>query len=257
MSIAADWTDPAHYAALADIGAPGLAWEWLRRDPGYRAAWDVRSVAHGHAGRSDCRGESAAFGLVAFEDPAHDALEALPLWSRGIDPSVLVADAVPLTRDGDAFDLARWSWCARLLSCACGAEHLMLHAGGQEVRIDVLMCTLRAGPVCLRYRVEGIASAAPQLLALRRLLSLVGHGAFAPALFPPPVRMVRRLLELRVHDALAAGADHQTIARALFGGCIADGRWRIESSSYRYRVQRLAIAARAMAAGGWRAILAR
>lgn len=38
-AISADWTDPRGYAAIAACGRPGLAWELLRRDPAYRAAF--------------------------------------------------------------------------------------------------------------------------------------------------------------------------------------------------------------------------
>lgn len=249
MPVAAEWTDPTRYAALAAIGAPDLAWEWVRRDATYHAAWQA-AVSRGSVGKIDCAGESAAWGLVRFEDPACDGRAAQPLWSRRIDPGVLVAEADPVGDERDMFDIARWPSGARLLSCACGAEHLLLD---NTVRIDIVAGTLRAGPVRLHFRVHGIASARPQLRTLAWLLSL---EAGDPMCTPPPRRIDRRLLELRVHDALAEGADHQTIARSLFGSCIAPTRWRIESASYRYRVQRLATAARAMAAGGWRTLFA-
>jgi hypothetical protein len=256
VPIAADWTDPAHYDALAGISAAGLAWEWLRRDPGYRAAWRASTGVRDRGIRAACGGEIADWGLIAFEDPSHTARTARPLWARSSDPSVLTVEARPVEQERDGLDLGCWRGIARLLSCACGAEHLLLHDGDHAVRIDVVAGSIGNGPVCLHYRLHGIASAQPQLLALERLLSLARFGAFAPALFAPPRRLARRLLELRVHDALAAGADHQAIARCLFGTCIASARWRVESSSYRYRVQRLAGAARVMASGGWRTLLA-
>ena len=32
-----DWRDKQAYIRLASVGRSGLMWEWLRRDPGYRA----------------------------------------------------------------------------------------------------------------------------------------------------------------------------------------------------------------------------
>ena len=124
--------------------------------------------------------------------------------------------------------------------------------GARTVRLDIVRGSVFEGPVRLTYHLTGVASAAAPLLTLRRFLALIETGAFDPALFVLPSRLDRRLLELRVHDALCDGGDHQAIARALYGDLIAAERWRIDSSSFRYRVQRLATAARAMAAGGWR-----
>jgi hypothetical protein len=39
-----DWRDPAPYAAVLGYGRAGLAWELLRRDPGYCAAMGGRAV---------------------------------------------------------------------------------------------------------------------------------------------------------------------------------------------------------------------
>ncbi|WP_221414700.1 transcriptional regulator domain-containing protein [Sphingobium lignivorans] len=41
-----DWRSGAPYCALEGIDRAGLAWEWLRRDPGYVASW------HGFGGTS-------------------------------------------------------------------------------------------------------------------------------------------------------------------------------------------------------------
>lgn len=36
---AAPWSAAAAYLYTLDLDGPGLAWEYLRRHPGYRAAW--------------------------------------------------------------------------------------------------------------------------------------------------------------------------------------------------------------------------
>lgn len=36
-----DWRDPLPYAPIVARGRPALAWELLRRDPAYRAAYAV------------------------------------------------------------------------------------------------------------------------------------------------------------------------------------------------------------------------
>lgn len=39
LTARADWRRDAPYRALIGIDRAGLAWEWLRRDPGYDAFW--------------------------------------------------------------------------------------------------------------------------------------------------------------------------------------------------------------------------
>lgn len=63
-------------------------------------------------------------------------------------------------------------------------------------------------------------------------------------MMPRERKAAQWILELRAGDALLDAASQQEMARALFGPSIAPRRWRLESASYRLRVQRLAKAAR-------------
>ena len=58
-----DWRDGAAYVALAALDRPGMAWEWLRRDPAYAAF---------HAG-IDERREDDGGRIVAALPPALSA----------------------------------------------------------------------------------------------------------------------------------------------------------------------------------------
>ncbi|PZQ20004.1 MAG: hypothetical protein DI569_16740, partial [Sphingopyxis macrogoltabida] len=69
-----DWRDAEAYAWLLHAGRAAFAWEWLRRDGGYRSGW---------------RDDFAAFGLLAPVDPDGDARWARPCWSSAVDPAVL------------------------------------------------------------------------------------------------------------------------------------------------------------------------
>ncbi|QUD90423.1 transcriptional regulator domain-containing protein [Phenylobacterium montanum] len=51
MTTPTDWQDAAVYQRLRALPACGLAWEFLRRNPGYRQAW--RASARGLAGAAD------------------------------------------------------------------------------------------------------------------------------------------------------------------------------------------------------------
>ncbi|WP_171023870.1 transcriptional regulator domain-containing protein [Variovorax sp.] len=47
---AAPWCAGAAYLYTLDLDSPGLAWEYLRRHPGYRRAWH-RGQLHGRSRR--------------------------------------------------------------------------------------------------------------------------------------------------------------------------------------------------------------
>jgi len=237
-----DWHDAAAYGRLLPGGRHCFAWEWLRRSPAYREAWTA-----GHA-------DPAGFGLLRFEDPANDALAARPFWHRGVDRSVLHGEAVP-GRSSDRLELRRLAPLVSMLSDPDGgaAEHILLSDGLRVIRIDFSDGGL-ADPAALRWRIDGLASAGPQLLALRRLIALAQSGRFARSLHRPERRAQRWTLMLRVHDALAAGSSHREIVEGLFGIDVAAPRWRAAAGPWRLRVQRLAAGARralAMGPAGW------
>lgn len=128
--------------------------------------------------------------------------------------------------------------------CDDDTEHWLLSNGKWVIRLAVHDSTLLGGPLLLEHHLRGMASAEPKLHALRRLVALSRHGALPAGFLPKETRAPRWIMELQTADAIAAGATQQDIARALFGSAIAADRWRLESASYRLRVQRLARAAR-------------
>jgi hypothetical protein len=242
--IVADWRDRGAYAALLAGDRSCFAWEWLRRSDDYAGAW-----AAGDSGPD-------RFGLLCFENPACDALVSRPLWRADTDRAVLVGEARPL-KGGSGFDLASVAALATILPGDTDtgvAEHALLSDGLRSIRIDLLSGTLAAGPVALRWRIDGLAEARPQLLALRRLSALARHGRFAASLHLSERRARRWVQMLGVHDALAAGATHREIAAMLFDVDVAGPRWRVRAAPWRLRVQRLAAGARACQAlgpAGW------
>jgi len=63
-------------------------------------------------------------------------------------------------------------------------------------------------------------------------------------MMPRERRAAQWILELRVADALLAGAAQQDVARHLFGGAVASVRRRLESEACCVRIQRLVRRAR-------------
>jgi hypothetical protein len=123
-------------------------------------------------------------------------------------------------------------------------EHWLLSDGHWAVRLDLCNGTLLGGPVNLEHRLTGIQSAKPKIETLRHLVALTSHGELPASMLPRERRATHWILELRVGDALLEGATQQEMARVLFGTSIAPRRWRLESASFRLRVQRLVRTAR-------------
>ncbi|HEY0413241.1 MAG TPA: DUF2285 domain-containing protein [Allosphingosinicella sp.] len=250
-NLAIDWRDGAAYSPLLAADRSIIAWEWLRRDPGYRRA--ARGPLGGRA--SGEAGSAAAWGLEAFEDPDRMAPDARPLWGRDVHPAVLAAVAAEEGGSADSFDPGALGELATLLRAKGGIEHLLLSDGLRAIRVDIVAGSVAEGPVRLRYLLAGLASAEPPLLTLRRLIHVCRVRRFSRSLHPREARARRWLLMLRARDALAAGAEQREIAAILLSPSAREARWRSDASSLRSQAQRLVRGARRMAAGGYRALL--
>ncbi len=236
---ATDWRVAASYSALARCDRHGFAWEWLRRSQAYRSAFesaldsmdDVRDVRR--------------FGLHRFEPPDVPWPSARAIWCGDTDATVLKA-VVASSRGLCSIDPKSLNTESNCVVDEEG-EHWLLADSGRHVRIDVIDGSLNQGPAGVCFHITGYPRCHGQLAALQRLVALAELGRW-PARNPPPERRAGRwALILRVHDAMTAGASHREIAECLFG--LGDlPRWRVSASSWRRRVQRLAEAARHVAA---------
>ena len=251
---AADWRDAAAYAPLLSADRSVFAWEWLRRDPAYRAAaeWAFGRASVSASGELP---DAGRWGLHSFEAPGCGAPAARPIWRAEIHPYVLEADTAPATDACDSFELARLRRITTLVAAPGGREHLLISDGLRTIRMDVLSGSLRNGAVRLRYRLSGFEAAERPLLTLRRLLALWRTGRFACRLHSVEARAGRFVLMLRAHDALASGASQREIAAELLCAEAGEVRWRVSAPTLRSRVQRLVRNARTMAAGGYASLL--
>lgn len=245
-----DWRDASAYEPLLFAGRAAFAWEWLRRQPAYRAE-SLRARAERRKLPLGILAEdplAARWGLHAFEDPRHGALKARPVWRAERHPSVLGAQAGPRRADPDAFLLDRISGLATLVS-GPGVERLLLSDGNHSIRLDVRGTSLLSGPVWLNYDMAGVATARRMIPVLQAFISLASNGTFSRSLRPVERRGRRQILLLRTHDALQQGADQRTIAAVLLSNRAEEGRWRVKSPSLRSQAQRLVKASRAIAHG--------
>lgn len=249
--IAIDWRDGGAYAPLVDAHRALFAWEWLRRDAGYRAA-----ATRGPPVPAIDRSRNAAtFGLVRFEAPSRAVPQARPLWRADAYPPVLAVGPASGGDAADRFALERWNEAATLVT-GDEDEHLLLSDGFRAVRLDGPAGLFSGRPACLRYQLQGLVSAQPKVLTLQRFLDFCRTGRFARGLYPRELRARRWILMLRTWDALAEGARQREIAEFLFGRPTREPDWRSANPSVRLQTQRLVRSARALAAGGWRRLLA-
>lgn len=252
-SLVPDWRDGQAYAGLLGAEPAGHAWEWLRRDPDYRVA--AATPRRPGTGPAVLPAEPLAprWDLHAFEDPALPALAARPVWCRAGYGRVLEADARAGGPPQDRFDLARFAAVTTVVRDRAGTEHLLVSDGASSLRLDILSGSVLAGPVCLAYRLAGLAALRGPLDTLGGLLRLSQSGRLArPAARDRNRRLV---LLLRAWDALRDGASQRELAAVLLSDEAAARRWRTEAPSLRARAQRLARSARAMASGGYRRLL--
>jgi hypothetical protein len=246
-----DWRDAIAYAPLLGADRSLFAWEWLRRDPLYRGAARRALAAES---RCEAGPRPEQFGLVAFEPADLAVPQARPLWRLDVHPYVLRAEPIGRRRSADTIDLAPLHELARIIVDDEG-EHLLLSDGFRTIRLDGPAAAFTGGPVALRYALEGLASAEPPLLTLRRFLSLCRTGRFARSLHGQEARARRWAEVLRASDALASGADQRAIAQDLLSSSVAEPGWRSRESSVRSRAQRLVRGARQMANGRYRQLL--
>lgn len=245
---AADWRSAEAYSKLLICDRRAFAWEWLRRNEGYRRLWAIRNRLESNA--------PARLGLLGWVDPSLSAPDARPIWSIHRDSRVLLGrPASEFSCADDLFDVRTLAAWVSVEIDAENTEHWLLSDGRWAVRLDLHDGTLLGGPILVEHRISGLGAARPKLEALRQFIVLAERGDLPASMIPRERRAAQWIMELRVGDALLQGAPHQDIARALFGGSIAPRRWRLESASYRLRVQRLTrIARRNLAApleGPW------
>lgn len=241
-----DWRDAAAYAPLLAADRTVFAWEWLRRNPAYRAAAMTLAGSLGAA---------LAWGLHRFEDPNTPAPLARPFWTAQACDAVLRAEAVPV-RGTPACDLGK---VARLLSShpdPGGGERLLLSDGWRTIRLDLTAGSASSGPTTWRFALAG-PPFLPQLAALHHFDALMREGRFVQGHHPPVPRARRLLMVMRTADALAVGASQREIAAELIHIEALESSWREKRPDLRLQAQRLVRDARAQLAGGYRAFLGR
>ena len=248
------------YAYLDRADAADLAWEWLRRDPGYCQL--VPSSPQ--VGPFGCQlfplataEVQRSWGClnVAAADRDIDANHLL--WSAAVDPSVLAVAALPAsTPAGTTFDLADWGDRLTIVRDSL-AEHVLLRPGRGQLRFDVCSGTILQGPVRLFVDATDDDTAdmsAARLTSFRKALSRDPPDCSLPRRGRAHVRQVAAL---RTFDALIDGASIRDIAITLFGEARVQAEWLDPGEAMKSTCRRLIALARRMSDGGYKSLLDR
>ena len=236
------WYPTAAYLYTLHLDGPALAWEYLRRNPGYRRDWLHRRRHPGAA---------HAWGLRLLEDPALDARDAHPVWFPDYTGIQLYPDADPLP-DAHAFQFWR----------VPGRKHL-IHDGKRLVLLS------RWPGCCVRLALgPGLEDGMAYLYAIRAhampgmpyrslaaeldtLAAAVQAEPMAATRARPPPTALLELHTLQALDASLAGASVREVAAGLFGADAVAAGWH-QDSALRARVRRLVRRGEALMRDGYR-----
>ncbi|PJL68670.1 hypothetical protein B9Y61_11620 [Stenotrophomonas maltophilia] len=240
---AESWYPTAAYLYVLHLDALALAWEYLRRHPGYQLDWLRRrrglETAH-------------AWGLRLLEDPALDARDAHPAWFPDHEAVVqLYPDADP-PPDAEAFALWRIPGHKRLIH---DGKRLVLMARWPGCCLRFALAPGLADGMAYAYAIRACATPCARYQALAtELNTLAAAGRAVPAATARPRPTSAALLELhtlQALDATLAGASLREVAEGVFGADATAADWHADSA-LRARVRRLVRRGDALMRGGYR-----
>lgn len=240
------------YAPLGAADRSLIAWEWLRRNPVYRASV-ATALRLGIAPRTVTT-RAHPFGLIAFEPPQLTVPAARPFWQSRIHPFVLNVVQASRAAADDLFDPASLGGLSLVMS-GSGRDHLLISDGFGMVRLEGPRGIFSNGPTRLCFMIEGVGSAKAPLLALQRFIAVARSGRFSRLQHQREPKAQRWVLLLRTADALAGGASQRHLAEALLSRSASQSDWRSRDPPLRSQAQRLVRSARCLVGGGYADLL--
>ncbi len=250
-----EWHPSAAYLYVLTLDGPGLAWEYLRRNPNYRA--DYGLLVDGSEDEAD---HAARWGLRLLEDPARDARNAQPAWLPDPDGLPQLHPEAAAVPDAPVFALWRMPGRKQL---AHDGKRLLLTAYRPEGALRAAFSPeLEHGTAYAHGLVAGARLRERWRAATAMMERLDGYygrdaalpGAHAHAHGRPDRIALLHMRSLQTLDGLGAGATQREIAQALFGAEAVAERWH-DLGEMRAQVRRLARRGRALVDGGYQRLL--
>ena len=245
-SSAVHWHPSAAYLYVLHLDGPALAWEYLRRNPEYRRAWQQHRHRQEH--------EALRWGLRLLEDPMLDARDAHPDWFP--DPSSVVQVYPDADPTDDALPFHLWHFPGR--------KHLT-HDGKRLVlttRLVGRMLRMAISPaladgMAYAYAVRAGCQLRERWHAVEPELAMLdtdcAHHSATTSDRPGRTSMLH-MHTLQALDGTLAGASQRGVAEVLFGITTVAERW-YEDSDLRAQVRRLIRRGQTLMDGGYQRLL--
>jgi len=240
---------PDARAWLAGLSRRGWAWEFLRRSPEYRRAFECRD-----------EGDSspAKWGLLGFEDPDVDALHADVFWRIEDCAEVL---PMALNRDvnlstGVTLNLEGLSCRVSFLKYEMTSRtDILFCESGRFLQIAILGNGDLSGANLVVPALDGPNSIMARTASLRRLNDLLFNKHMRHVLYPPESRAPRLTNVLFALDGWLAHKPQREIAATMFGNARVEREWNDPRENLRDRVRRAIGYGQALMNGDYRRFL--
>lgn len=213
------------YAYTRALDRPGWAWEFLRRNQGYRRDWRLcqaglpNPIRHTSGAvyfrlrRRFLRAE--VWGLVMFSNPSLTAKDTGVFWHPTTHNRMVSCSAAPAN---DSLDNAVGleDFCGKRQVLAVGeVEYVVVEAPQKSARLAVRGCSLLIRPPEMTFHIEGLNRVGPVTETLQILKGFRGQG--------PAVNHEWGQTELRLRECLVAldghiaGRTYRDMAGVLYG----------------------------------------
>lgn len=242
------WQRRETFEYVESLAGPLLAWEYLRRNPAYRASWSKHDPAAAETGSHD-------WGLLQLIDPDLDARAANPIWQPDPPTTLRVIRATGAVDGLKFYDLdIDWNATGAIhdgdgtyLTAFVGADAWQVHVADHLRPQDDIAIVIGADAHARRRM-----AAADQFIR-----GLQGKSTGSSKRSPAPNRAGRfHASVLQALDGVAGGASHREIAVAMHGAKSVSRRWTSDGelrASIRYFLKRGAT----LVSGGYRNLIYR
>jgi hypothetical protein len=212
MLYESDWPSADAYTYLDALGSTAFAWEFLRRNSVYRAAYQL-IASNGDAAPETSEQFAQQWGLHFMADPDLRADRASVVWLPHLNPTtVVVAPAPDEFTDARPINELMRTFSRRVTN----SEHWLIDHGGDARPVAVIDGGDTARPAAV---VIPLDSNAPMRLksALHFWEAMTGNvSGQTPDGLTAQQRRTLKLI-LRALDGKLAGGSYRAIAEVLFG----------------------------------------
>jgi hypothetical protein len=211
-----DWTDRNAYVWTKNLTLREWAWEFLRRNPDFQAAWQTARLEYGIAGyyaqtmmvMSQHQAPSlSAWGCLYCSSPEQDSRDAAVFWLPDLCPNVLRLNAFSLMEKIEAtpFLLREIVSPSILLEMPTGPQHLLFREGGYGLQLLIHGADVTKPVRLVADGAPDHALAKPQLKSLQCFNDLRLAGRLHPSHFQRDLLSARWCVVLQALDASFAG----------------------------------------------------